>query len=85
MSVVDSSSSSSKPQYDWSHLYENARAFDETPVVLPAVTVVKGFQRGSKELGCPTANLSMDELGAVGEGLETGIYYGIATLSGKVR
>jgi riboflavin kinase len=29
--------------------------------------VVHGFQRGSKELGVPTANLSMDDLGKKGE------------------
>lgn len=62
----------------WAYLYEDAKDFQQ-PIVLNA-EVVHGFKRGSKELGIPTANLSMDELGSAGESLETGIYYGTATL-----
>ncbi len=62
----------------WTHLYANERKFD-TPVHLKA-EVVHGFKRGSKELGIPTANLSMTELGEVGQSLDTGIYYGVAIL-----
>jgi hypothetical protein len=40
--------------------------------------VVKGFGRGSKELGIPTANLDIDALGAAADALATGIYYGWA-------
>ncbi|KAJ3317511.1 riboflavin kinase [Boothiomyces sp. JEL0866] len=40
--------------------------------------VSKGFGRGSKELGIPTANLPEDEANSVGNVLETGIYYGYA-------
>jgi riboflavin kinase len=47
------------------------------------ILLSRGFQRGSKELGIPTANLSMDQLGVSGEQLETGIYYGWALLKGK--
>ena len=39
---------------------------------------------GSKELGIPTANLSMEQLGLKGESLKTGIYYGKALLRGNV-
>lgn len=39
---------------------------------------------GSKELGIPTANLSMEDLGTVGDSLETGIYYGWACLKGTL-
>ena len=39
---------------------------------------------GSKELGIPTANLSMEQLGSKGESLKTGIYYGKALLRGNV-
>ena len=68
---------------EWSHLYETQeKSFASSPVHLPCVEVVKGFQRGSKELGIPTANLSMDQLGNLGETLETGIYYGWAVLNG---
>jgi len=40
--------------------------------------VVRGFGRGSKELGCPTANISSDVVEQVS--LSTGIYYGFAKL-----
>lgn len=65
---------------DWSHLYHNERKFDEA-ITLTA-KVVHGFNRGSKELGIPTANLDMEQLGPKGEELETGIYYGYAELRG---
>ncbi|CAE7755244.1 RFK, partial [Symbiodinium microadriaticum] len=51
----------------------------ETPIVLGA-NVVHGFKRGSKELGIPTANLDMNELGPEGDALDTGIYFGWAKL-----
>ena len=45
--------------------------------------VIKGFQRGSLELGIPTANLSRDEVGAeLFDSLETGIYMGWASIEG---
>ncbi len=65
---------------DWTPLYCNERTFSEA-IVLNA-EVVHGFKRGSKELGIPTANLNMEELGAQGEALETGIYYGWSILKG---
>lgn len=40
--------------------------------------VTKGFGRGSKQLGCPTANLEYDTVRTVD--LENGIYYGFAQL-----
>ena len=59
----------------WGHLYINTeRSFDE-PILLKA-SIVHGFKRGSKELGFPTANLNMDELGDLGKQLNTGIYFG---------
>ncbi|CAG8518501.1 5397_t:CDS:2 [Ambispora gerdemannii] len=45
--------------------------------------VVKGFGRGSKELGIPTANLSEDAIDALCKGVSTGIYYGWAQVVGK--
>lgn len=45
--------------------------------------MVHGYNRGSKELGIPTANLCMEELGEKGN-LETGIYYGWSRLRGEV-
>ncbi|KAI8996757.1 hypothetical protein BDB01DRAFT_768344 [Pilobolus umbonatus] len=39
-------------------------------------TVVKGYGRGSKELGIPTANLSDEAINQLASGLETGVYYG---------
>jgi FAD synthase len=58
---------------DWNHLY-TLKKFDN-PLLLSA-EVVHGFKRGSKELGIPTANLNMNELGDKGKDLDTGIYYG---------
>ena len=64
---------------DWSHLYTNQRIFNE-PILLQA-KVISGFQRGSKELGIPTANMNMEELGEKGSDLNTGIYFGWAKLN----
>ncbi|XP_064084869.1 riboflavin kinase-like isoform X2 [Macrobrachium nipponense] len=41
-------------------------------------TVVKGFGRGSKDLGIPTANLPDHVVEDLPEGITTGIYYGWA-------
>lgn len=46
-------------------------------------TVVEGFGRGGKQLGCPTANLSSKDLGDILETLPTGIYCGWATVDGQ--
>ncbi len=51
------------------------------PVLLQA-TVVKGFGRGSKLLGIPTANLDMAQVGTVVDAWPCGIYYGWARLRG---
>ncbi|KAJ9667397.1 riboflavin kinase [Coniosporium apollinis] len=43
--------------------------------------VIKGFGRGSKELGIPTANIPLSGLSVGGqEGMESGIYFGWAGL-----
>lgn len=41
--------------------------------------VIKGFGRGSKELGIPTANIPPDGLSAYPD-LQTGVYYGVVAL-----
>jgi riboflavin kinase len=79
VSSTHDESSRSSDTYDWTHLYRDSRAVE--PIALEA-EVVHGFKRGSKELGIPTANLKMEELGDKGSDLETGIYYGISTLNG---
>jgi riboflavin kinase len=66
----------------WRHLYSNVERSFDVPVILEA-EVIHGFKRGSKELGFPTANLSMADLGEKGSNFETGIYYGIAHLGNK--
>ncbi|XP_064549755.1 putative riboflavin kinase [Drosophila montana] len=38
--------------------------------------IVRGFGRGSKELGIPTANLALDVVKSLPESLHTGVYYG---------
>ncbi|XP_059485134.1 riboflavin kinase [Neocloeon triangulifer] len=42
--------------------------------------VIKGFQRGSKELGIPTANFPHEVVENLPTGVETGIYYGWASV-----
>ena len=49
------------------------------PINLKGI-VTKGFGRGSKELGIPTANLPEEVAQSVGGQLETGIYFGYAKL-----
>lgn len=50
-----------------------------TPLELRGV-VVKGFGRGSRELGIPTANLDAESLGSALDGVEAGIYAGWASV-----
>ena len=69
-------------EFDWSELYAGKEHIFDKGIYLSS-TVVHGFKRGSKELGIPTANLGMDELGTIGETFETGIYFGWARLHGK--
>ncbi|XP_046651054.1 riboflavin kinase-like [Daphnia pulicaria] len=44
--------------------------------------VVKGFGRGSKELGIPTANYMSEVVDTLPSDMETGIYYGYAKVDG---
>ena len=64
-------------------LYQGNEAVFEQPITLTA-KVIHGFKRGSKELGVPTANLSMDELGEKGNQLKTGIYFGYSLLHSNI-
>lgn len=61
---------------DWTHLYIEAVDFHAIKIT---ASVVHGFGRGSKELGIPTANLNMEEVGDKCE-LKAGIYYGWTNL-----
>ena len=48
-------------------------------------SVVRGFGRGSRDLGIPTANLSRNEIGEdIFSSLSPGIYWGFAGLKGLV-
>lgn len=47
------------------------------PIAL-AGPVQKGFGRGGKDLGCPTANLPDDSITSISTVLKTGVYYGYA-------
>jgi hypothetical protein len=67
----------------WDHLYCNIEKVFDIPILLKA-SIVHGFKRGSKELGFPTANLNMEELGKQGEELNTGIYFGWILLNNIV-
>ncbi|XP_033207896.1 riboflavin kinase [Belonocnema kinseyi] len=46
--------------------------------------IVKGFGRGSKSLGIPTANLPEDVVDALPSEFGTGIYYGWASLDKSI-
>ncbi|KAJ3016663.1 UNVERIFIED_CONTAM: riboflavin kinase [Siphonaria sp. JEL0065] len=48
-------------------------------------TVIKGFGRGGKELGIPTANLPEDVSQYAGEFIETGILYGWASVNSSTE
>jgi hypothetical protein len=52
-----------------------------SPLVLDG-TVVAGFGRGSKELGCPTANLDRNDVGVSITDVPAGVYFGWAYLNG---
>ena len=55
----------------------------DNPIVLEG-EVVKGFGRGSKEIGCPTANFSQDIVeNKLPTTLDAGIYLGWAKLDGE--
>ncbi|CDW52326.1 riboflavin kinase [Trichuris trichiura] len=45
--------------------------------------VVRGFGRGSRQLGCPTANLSDNAVEALPEEFPCGVYYGFANVDGN--
>ncbi|XP_070156101.1 riboflavin kinase [Polyergus mexicanus] len=47
-------------------------------------TVIKGFGRGSKALGIPTANFPESVVNGLPKDLDTGVYYGWASLRGQV-
>ena len=53
------------------------------PLIKLKAKVVKGFGRGGKQLGCPTANMCPLDLGNELNELNTGIYFGWATVNGK--
>eukprot|EP00041_Stephanoeca_diplocostata_P010319 m.163677 g.163677 ORF g.163677 m.163677 type:complete len:155 (+) comp18110_c0_seq1:235-699(+) len=46
--------------------------------------VCQGFGRGSKELGCPTANLSEDAIAMLPDDMIQGVYYGWAKIEGDI-
>ncbi|KAJ5585412.1 Riboflavin kinase [Penicillium hispanicum] len=45
--------------------------------------VIKGFGRGSKDLGIPTANIPAEDLSEKYPDLTTGVYYGVVALDPK--
>ncbi|KAJ6007157.1 hypothetical protein N7499_000821 [Penicillium canescens] len=45
--------------------------------------VIKGFGRGSKDLGIPTANIPADDLSEKHPELTSGVYYGVVALDPK--
>eukprot|EP01029_Cantina_marsupialis_P029268 TRINITY_DN780007_c0_g1_i1.p1 TRINITY_DN780007_c0_g1~~TRINITY_DN780007_c0_g1_i1.p1 ORF type:complete len:167 (+),score=27.87 TRINITY_DN780007_c0_g1_i1:147-647(+) len=61
------------------HLFEVPKAIK--PRYLDG-KVIKGFGRGSKMLGVPTANMDVNALTNMLEGLENGVYLGWASVNG---
>ncbi|KAF9349008.1 riboflavin kinase [Mortierella sp. NVP85] len=58
----------------------------ETPFPIKmSGTVIKGFGRGSKDLGIPTANLPEEAIAAQEQHMKTGIYYGWAQVVVKTK
>jgi hypothetical protein len=53
------------------------------PVILEG-TVSRGFGRGGKLLGCPTANIPLEGNEKAVEDLGTGVYLGYALLRGNI-
>ncbi|KAI4502742.1 hypothetical protein M0802_001786 [Mischocyttarus mexicanus] len=47
-------------------------------------SVVRGFGRGSKALGIPTANLPETVVDSLPESFNTGVYYGWVSLNGTI-
>ena len=45
--------------------------------------VIRGFGRGSKDLGCPTANIPIEPYEELLEQYPTGVYYGTGSFSDK--
>lgn len=71
---------------DWLSLNDgsNDRVLPVPPVVMRG-PVVKGFGRGSKMLGIPTANLDIVPLKSQVDSLAPGIYLGFATVRGQTH
>merc|ERR1712233_289944 len=75
------------------HRSSNMTWGTETPAEVAAALphyaqgpIVKGFGRGSTELGFPTANFSEEVIEALPEALIGGIYWGLAQVdNGQVR
>ncbi|OAD62282.1 Riboflavin kinase, partial [Eufriesea mexicana] len=57
---------------------------DNLPYFLSGL-VVRGFGRGSKALGIPTANLEDKAIDSLPNNFNTGVYYGWACIDGKVH
>ncbi|KAG6456108.1 putative riboflavin kinase [Manduca sexta] len=66
----------------WSQiLYTVSRYKNMTSTLLPFFLegeVVKGFGRGSKDLGCPTANYALEVVQSLPKDFVPGVYYGWA-------
>lgn len=67
---------------------QNGTCCNHTDIKFPYFTkgtIVKGFGRGSKELGIPTANMCEEVVKSLPENFDPGVYYGWAKLSNDAR
>merc|ERR1712232_413820 len=67
-----------------SELTRGTTCVDMLPVQFNGI-VTKGFGRGSKQLGCPTANIPIQPYKDLLEELPTGVYYGFASFPDSTK
>ncbi|CAJ0565710.1 unnamed protein product, partial [Mesorhabditis spiculigera] len=69
-----------------SQTYLKMSVFEKVLPYFFAGTVVRGFGRGGKELGCPTANVDDEAVSKLPKGIEHDVYYGLARIdNGQVH
>lgn len=74
-----------RPEFDlWPTTSVQLNGPDNQEFLVLEGKVVRGFQRGSTEIGCPTANLEMTEVN-VSKTLDVvpGVYMGLCLLNNK--
>jgi riboflavin kinase len=71
------------PQITEIETYPDMKHMDKA--IFLAGNVVKGFGRGSRELGIPTANLEPEALGTTVDAVPAGVYFGWASVGASTE